>query len=431
MPRSFPQSSVLLAATGAIEQLRMHESAAKPPSSAVDDIRTHAAELTAASSRRLSSPARALNAALDEAAAHARRRTAPSRAQEAVQSAAIEQSHDQSKAVADLASSEATDSHSRQVSACRAASKSDSDPQIPGQALHGPATQANPEAVGTESAKEAVFGPSASDSSSRTAAVSGKGHVHLADAVTCALTKQARKTATGGASAAMGHWPPVTTAAKAPTMPEGLARILERDNWVRDAPHDPLHALEPQVSTAAERAAGVLDRDALARARTGPDKCAGGAPEREDVGHFLERLRPPLSAAAPQVVTFPSARSAQHRAAADSAGACALHQRRCCACGVTSKRVDHDSDAATRTAPQQPAPEHEIVAGFAAASNTRPGEGASAHAGRRGRPPREPITPPACSAPPKVTVEVNSRFDSQLGFVDGLYDAETDTLFLC
>lgn len=172
----------------------------------------------------------------------------------------------------------------------------------------------------------------------------------------------------------------------APQQPAGLAHILDRETWLRSEVHDPLGVLRGQVQAGvASRGAGML----------GAGPVSGCRPPGGTVVAF-KRVQP----------------AAAVGAAPAKLGSSGRRVAKCCACAVPRERAD-------RRAPPPPPPLPPKPACLRQPRSCR----------RRGGAERPPVLP-AARPPPEVQVDVASRFDSALGFLDGLYDAESNVLYV-
>ena len=183
---------------------------------------------------------------------------------------------------------------------------------------------------------------------------------------------------------ARGHKPPAPAAHAGAAVPPGLARVLQRTHWVASTLHDPHNVLLK-----------------VAKSQLHSGQCTGDG--------------------SLQVVTFCDAWQAAHQAGAlkqhgnSSAGTQGKHLR-CTACSAgkmgTAEFV-HKQDSPG----ESPGRKH---AGQAAPAAHKPQTALG----------KQLLAAQRASKMPHVEVEITSRFDSQLGFVDGLYDEESDTLFV-
>jgi hypothetical protein len=188
--------------------------------------------------------------------------------------------------------------------------------------------------------------------------------------------------------------------------PPGLARMLNRENWLRSALHDPL-AIIP-----------LPEGEILGSQRQGGQRMSSGAADCGDRGNTPgvegrqeEGMPPP--GAAPVVIAFrrgsrnahnkPDAEPIKLRQTPGSKGPAEVPFGSIGAC-----RVSCVGALLASRSPTQPQKRHR-----------RPGE-------LRGVATRGPPLAPVSS----VQVEITSRFDSEQGFVDGLYDAEQNVLYV-
>ena len=185
-----------------------------------------------------------------------------------------------------------------------------------------------------------------------------------------------------------------------PAMPQGLAALLERENWVRHAAHDPHGVIDVRQGLESYNASTVSN------------------------AHKCGELDVAASKKVPLVVTFCGTRGVAKPGA--------LHAVAAAAAAGAAKAAQATAKAEQGFGP----PPDTFKSGQPTAAPGRRdkdkrtgGDGGETGWHSRLQPAREPIMPPL-KRKPKMQMDVQSRFDSQHGFADGLYDDESNTLFL-
>jgi hypothetical protein len=173
-----------------------------------------------------------------------------------------------------------------------------------------------------------------------------------------------------------------------PKMPQGLVDTLDRERWLRNAAHEP-HRMWGPGNGLQRAVAGASGLDIVSGTGQGADSGAGAC----------------------SVVTFRSVRPRGVSAQTDVTAQCKPGALRA---SPSSWGAGVDTEEGGKAALQPP----------------RKPESTMQWQSRRVKAATQPMLAPPVPAG-KLQVDVASRFDGQQGFVDGLYDDESDILYVC
>ena len=196
-------------------------------------------------------------------------------------------------------------------------------------------------------------------------------------------------------------------------MPRGLLRLLERRNWVRNAVHDP-HSV---VARPAPQPAEIDGLDSAASKQRSHEENQMAASPSQRATDMPGHLRIPHKGVEHCVVTFKGARRPGK-----------MLER------AAGKFQDKAKVEDALVAPYGQASCSKIVSKAAAIAAGKPLAGSVKSSmpqwcGKRSGTSRQPLSPPV-GEPSPVQIELSCAFDSEFGFTEGLYDIDSNTLYV-